>query len=133
MRSFGAAETQFRGVEANYLGMSAELLACADLMRKGLSTFRAVGSNSPYDLVVANSDGQLWRIQVKKGRRLPPTMAQRERLAYMTSTYKVPAGTDVIALAVLADPMEVGYFQPQKSGVFYRDQLWRFWEESRHV
>lgn len=128
-RSYTAAETETYGVSTTTTGAAAELLVCADLAKRGVATFRAVSPASKYDLIAcSDSDGRVWRIQGKKCRRMALTLAGKERVQYQLSNYKIPAGTDVMALAALQSPMAVFYFKPINSAVYYIDTYWKFWE-----
>src|SRR5581483_12433385 len=53
-------------------GAVSELLACADLLRRGYAAFRAVSPACRCDLV-AMKDGQCWRVEVRTGSLLPNT------------------------------------------------------------
>ena len=54
-------------------GALSELLACADLMRRGFHVFRAVSPSCPCDLVVWGQNGTVLRIEVKSAGRNPST------------------------------------------------------------
>lgn len=49
-------------------GAVSELLACADLLRKGFHVFRSVSPSCPCDIVVITPTGVLLRIEVKTAR-----------------------------------------------------------------
>ena len=128
LTSYSGAETEFGGISTQNLGAAAELLVCADLLRKGLAVFKAMCPASAYDLVACN-ELHVWRLQVKKARRMTPTILDNKaRVMYQFANYEIPPGTDVMALVVLKDPMEVLYFKPQKGATYYDQNQWRFWE-----
>lgn len=127
-RSYTAAETEYNHLTTSSKGAAAELLVCADLVRRGLSAFRAVSPASAYDLIASTPDGRVWRLQVKKGRRMSINRDGKPRVMYQMGRYKLPAGTDVIAFAILKDPMEVFYFRAEQTAVFFPDKQWKFWE-----
>ena len=60
--SEGFSEDTTRGNKGAY----GELLVCADLLKKGYSVFRAIGPNSPID-IIALKDGKIEMIDVKSG------------------------------------------------------------------
>lgn len=128
--SYTEAETEFRHLCTQSTGNAAELLTGVDALLKGLMPFRAMSHASPYDLVICDAHGRPWKIQVKKGRRLQPTNNSGSvRIAYEQSTYKIPKGTDVLALVVLAQPTHVHYVKPLHRSTFYMRDYWKFWEE----
>lgn len=61
---FGSAER----MSTSLVGACSELIAAADLMRRGLIVCRSLSPVSSYDLVV-DVEGQLIRVEVRSGRR----------------------------------------------------------------
>lgn len=57
-----------RGISPGTVGAIAEMLVCADLLRRGYDVFRAVSPNSPADLVVLY-EHKLYSIEVRTGYR----------------------------------------------------------------
>jgi hypothetical protein len=59
-------EQESTKLNSGTVGAMHELLACADLMRRGFEVFRAVSPSSPFDMA-AFKDGKLIRIEVTTG------------------------------------------------------------------
>lgn len=52
-------------IKIGSIGAIAELAVCVDLLHQGFDVFRSVSINAACDLIAANLDGQLCRIEVK--------------------------------------------------------------------
>lgn len=55
-------------LSSQFIGGTAEMFVCADLLRRGIPTYRAITAHSSADLV-ADLNGTLCRIEVKSARR----------------------------------------------------------------
>ena len=63
------------------IGAVSELLVCTDLLKQGFDVFRSVSSNAACDLIAANNDGRLCRVEVKSAvTRKGVTRFKRHRL-----------------------------------------------------
>ena len=70
-----AGRTEWKGqfghgkkLTSHFIGGTAEMYACADLLRRGIPVYRAITFLSAADLVV-EMGGDLYRVEVKSGRR----------------------------------------------------------------
>jgi len=54
-----------KNVTSNNKGNIGELLACADLLRKGYYVFRSVCTNNPCDLVIFDGKNKIFLVEVK--------------------------------------------------------------------
>lgn len=57
-------------LSSGHIGALHELLACADLIRRGYEVFRAVSPASPFDLIIFSKRG-MERVEVRTAVRMP--------------------------------------------------------------
>lgn len=87
----------FRELVAGDVGALSEMMACADLIRRGFHVFRAVSPSAPCDLVAVSEAGT-YRVEVKtagrraNGRVSKPKIAPAVRVRYDVVAYVVHDG-----------------------------------------
>ena len=78
------------GVAASTAGAIGEMMVAADLLRRGLSVYRAVNPDSACDLIVMVGPEAV-RVEVTKGYRQTPGSKLRERTGHAADRYDVLA------------------------------------------
>ena len=107
-------------------GIAAEMLVCTDLLKRSIQPYHAVSSHAPFDLI-ATYGTSMWRIQVRKGRHIRGAT----RVGFQKGKGAWHEGTDVLAIAIIKDPMSVYYFKPRGS-IYRMEDEYAFWLEARH-
>jgi hypothetical protein len=82
------------GLPASTTGALSELLVCSDLLSKGYYVFRSLSPNSPYD-IVADKNGQIYKIEITTGRRLPSGVLVYSKHDNLKNKF------DVIAISII--------------------------------
>ena len=86
----------FEGLKFGSVGALAELVVCADLLQQGYDVFRSVSSNAACDIIAANREGELCRIEVKSA------VTARGRVTYKRHGFDSNKH-DVLALVFLRE------------------------------